>query len=452
MFINEFYETSIEIPYPREIIVNTHRQWETSKDTNATNKHKHKNLFLLVGIISSIFVMIASVACVSVRLVNKKNLEYRDDENDDIDWHSIPGDDQYQDENRNDDEVILLPDRERDDILMDDEYNSDYVDFVFFNIGGVDESKKIRTGVDLSIYICPTPGEPLTIDFPDIVSANSADQYHKILLENSSPGSLCTLVEVSVGGELQLKPIGRSYNGQGWEPYRGQDFVTTHTVPLSCADSDLGDCLIFLPPLSAGRKYVLKSYEYSIGERDEAARFLERTTFGATTSEIDAFVADGNDHMDWIRNQMRLPINSHRQFFRERANNFHAETTWMGSLDFGPCEEGARYRKFVFVPKDIGRYLTISTSSIDANYKVLSVGGHIRSVIPGRVKRSISTTNKLVVPDGRYGLSFRCQISRHPLYEHVLFANSMPNCSSFQNNPLKRYISFIGFKATKFAP
>eukprot|EP00536_Pseudo-nitzschia_multiseries_P010764 jgi/Psemu1/204058/e_gw1.338.42.1 len=398
------YDESVEIPYPKEIIINKQQQFQGT--TNP--KNRRRNQVILIGIISSIFVVIASVACVSIRLVRNKNLEYGSDGNDDIDWHSIAGDDQASDENRKYDDLIL-PDRVGDDILIDDEY---YGNNVFLSDTEVtDDYSRTNREADLSVYFCPAPGDPLEIDFPGMIPDNSVGGYHRVLLQNSPAGMLCTLVEVSVEGDLGLKPIGRSYNGQGWELYRGRYYATTNIVPRSCADDSNGDCLVVLAPLPAGRKYALKTYEYSLGKRDEAARFLERTTFGATTSEINSFVADGSNHARWIQNQMQIPITSHRQFFRERANNFHSETTGMGTLDFGPCQQGARYRSFVFVPKDIGRYLTISSSSVNRNYKVLSVGGHVRSVIPGRVKRRISSTNKLVVPDGSYEI---CSIAPEP--------------------------------------
>ena len=435
----------VEIHYTKDSMAKPRQQ---RKQTNAKTKNRHRVLF--IGIILSILVVIASIACVSIILVKNKNItdsknangdSHRDgsdlsddrrEENDgehsnnnnsnsnnegiagkedNIDWHarSIPIDDQNQDNGGNFDEGIF-PDKERDDILMDDQYNDNYV--ISFNSNNTEENKKAKKDIDFSLFFCPAPGDPLIIDLPDIVAFNNNGEYHRILLESSSPGILCTLLEVStdtektVDGDLQLKPIGRSYNGHGWEPYHGR---YSTIVPLTCTDpnnNSSGDCLVVLPPLSVGRTYVLKSYEYSLGKRDEAARFLERTTFGATTSEINAFVAGGSDHVDWIRNQLKLPISSHRQFFRERATNFHAETTWMGTLAFGPCQRGAQYRKFVFVSKDTGRFLSISPSPINRNYKVLSVGGHIRSVIPGRVKLYISATNKTVVPDGRYARIF----------------------------------------------
>ena len=258
--------------------------------------------------------------------------------------------------------------------------------------------------LDLGLLACPPPGDPLTLHQGD--NTNAVDQY-RIVLPNSPEGILCTLLEVSADetqtadGNLRLKPIGRSYNGNGWEPYQGLH-SSFNAIPLECSNNDVQSCTIVLPAPQTGRKYILKSYEHSLGPRDEAARFLEKITFGPTSSEIDTFVASGTNPSNWLQQQLELPIiSSHREFFRKRANNFHPETTWMGTLSFKPCEAGARYRRFVFVPKDKDQKLTIATSPVDANYKLLMVGGEIRSVIPGQVQVHVSENDLPVVPDGR---------------------------------------------------
>jgi len=50
------------------------------------------------------------------------------------------------------------------------------------------------------------------------------------------------------------------------------------------------------------------------------ASFLERTTFGATKSEINALSADGDwtvdDQSAWLRQQIDLPKTSHREYYR----------------------------------------------------------------------------------------------------------------------------------------
>jgi hypothetical protein len=370
-------------------------------------------IIVLIGASIGI-VVIASAAWVSIRLVRNNNgnnnnnnnpFELIRDKKDPFDWHSIPNSVQ-----NNEDARIFFEDDfdfEGVDVLMDD-IVEDYI-ISNNNISSRLESEKNKRAIELGLFFCPPPGDPISIDLADAVAYISADSnYHRILLGNSSPGILCTLLEVSTdpssraARDLKIKPIGRSYNGGGWEPYH-RLYSAANTVPLSCYDDSSSDCLIVLPPLKAGRKYILKSYEHSLlGPRDLAARFLEKTTFGATTSEIDVFVASGRNPSLWIEKQLKLPITSHRQFFRERAINFHPETTWMGTLSSGPCEAGARYRRFVFMKKDLGRSLTIVTSPIDPNYRILMVGGKFRSVIPGPVERYASETNKPVVPNGRY--------------------------------------------------
>ena len=474
MYIDEFCGIieNPDHPPPNNSTMTKQQSWGNRNDIGTRNKIKTKNRILLVGIIVSGIIVIASIALVSIGLVRSKNYSKNNNNNNDNNndnnnniknGNKISlqfGNDveslniYYNNDNKSDgiiyEEIISTDKNEKDGEIENDIHNgnsggnaniNDYNDEMIDDNSPIDEQneeeeeeeeyttsysnavefEKAKKDIDFSLYFCPDPGDgPLSIDLPTFTfeaistGVGVGGAYHKILLANSSPNVLCTLLEVLIDPDinndrdLQLKPIGRSYNGQGWEPYHSHYFGT-NSVPLSCSDqsnNSEGDCLIVLPPLSVGRKYVLKSYEYSIGKRDEAARFLERTTFGATTLEINAFVDDGNSPIDWVENQLKLPITSHRQFFRERATNWHGETTWMGGLAFRPCQRGAQYRKFVFVSKDIGRELSISTSSVDSNYKVLSVGGHVRSVIPGRVKRFISNDNKPVVPDGSYEICF----------------------------------------------
>lgn len=245
------------------------------------------------------------------------------------------------------------------------------------------------------IVACPEPGpDPLTLDLP-----HDGANLVGVLLENAPPGVLCTLLEVDsqpTSTDIALRPIGRSYDGNGWESYRSSYF--TNVVPPECSQDNVLECQVILPTPSAGRKYVLKSYQYQIEAHDQAARLLEKTTFGPTKAEISAFTTP----QEWVRDQLELPATSHRQFFRQRSTNWHAETTYHGLLRTGPCDEGARYRKFVFLAKDVKRFLTVATSPLDANKRILSVGGHVRSVIDGRVKIGTRESIAIVAPDGRY--------------------------------------------------
>lgn len=54
--------------------------------------------------------------------------------------------------------------------------------------------------------------------------------------------------------------------------------------------------------------------------QEQVASFLERTTFGATKAEIEALSADGDwtveDQSTWLRDQINLPMTSHREYYR----------------------------------------------------------------------------------------------------------------------------------------
>ena len=391
---------------PREI---TTAQRQRSKTQQQLNRSTKRTRALLIGTLLSILVLIGSATWVSLWLIQKRESEGdRFDIDDvmedktsggwgyDIDWHSAPDPDGGKD-NFDFDEGMI----DRDDVLLDDFQNDDYV----VSIENINESEEAQRNVEFKLVSCPQPGVALTIDLSENVAYTRGLSYYKLLLMNSSEGILCTLVEAdattNINHDIKLKPIGRSYNGGNWEPYQGL-LSATNRVPLSCSESSSGNCLIEVPKLAAGRKYVIKSYEYSLGERDRAARFLEKTTFGATNSEIDSFVAAGSDPATWVKQQLQKQISSHRQFFRERATNYHPETQQMGTLSFGPCESRARYRKFVFMDKDRDRVLTIAKSPVDQNYKILLVDGKFRSIITGQVKRIVGKFDTTVIPDGRY--------------------------------------------------
>jgi hypothetical protein len=209
-------------------------------------------------------------------------------------------------------------------------------------------------------------------------------QSNTIKLENSDDGSLCTLVELTTDDEI--KPVGRSYNGFDWEQYAGV-FATSS---FSCDADDV--CTVTLPSPPAGHGYVLTSFEHSLSTEDEAARFLEKSTFGPTRSEIAGF----SSPLAWVQNQMSLPATSHRQFFRERATSWHTETAFQGLLSTHPCSQDARYRKYAFLRTDAERWVTIETSGSD---RILSINGQIRTVVDS-VKTGDSSNAMDEVSDG----------------------------------------------------
>ena len=184
-------------------------------------------------------------------------------------------------------------------------------------------------------------------------------------------------VTKEIGGNL--KPIGRSYNGHPWEVY-GTKNIEFSGVSFVCDDGDTS-CFVTLPKVKDGRAYVLKSDNYprELSSDDRKARFLEKTTFGPTKSEIAAFSSSPEE---WVRNQMRtINITSHRQFYRERATHWHPETNHASLLSAHPCKESARYRRYAILSEDDKRDIDIAVSPYNSSKLILSIDGHVRTVV-----------------------------------------------------------------------
>lgn len=230
-----------------------------------------------------------------------------------------------------------------------------------------------------TILSCPQAGEPLrTLSF----SGGNATRFE---ITKAPGGLLCTLVEASVGYNGQqlsiqgeLKPIGRSYNGHNWESYANDVYST---MPFDCTQGG-STCRVQLATPQQGRAYLLKSYgNTTLTARNTNARFLEKGTFGPTSTELDTFISP----IDWVRKQLsdQLPVTSHRGFFREHMTQWHTETSYHSLLHAGPCKVGARYRKYAILHTDAWRHLTLKTSPVNSTNLVLSVDGQVRTVAPG---------------------------------------------------------------------
>lgn len=245
--------------------------------------------------------------------------------------------------------------------------------------------------------LAPIPGDVVMTACPNI-----GDDPLVLGSENWSDGTiaeidvfqgqdvLCTLVEMTIetspnGGTTtysNLKPIGRSYNGNDWEAAPG-DFAT---LAFDCAAGS--KCRVALPTPPQGRSYVLKSYDYGhdLTEEDKTARFLERATFGPNKKEIEAFTSPN----EWIAEQFTMPRTSHRRFFRERATDWFPVTTRLGLVHTGPCTSGTRYRNFAMLRNDHKTYLEVRKSPLDNNKLILTayetvdgVKGQVRTVVDG---------------------------------------------------------------------
>jgi uncharacterized protein (DUF1501 family)/uncharacterized protein (DUF1800 family) len=250
---------------------------------------------------------------------------------------------------------------------------------------------------EVILLACPNVNEN-----PVVISNWKNWDVAQIGIQNGQD-SLCTLVEMSVMKQgaiteySNLKPVGRSYNGNPWEIAPGDFSMQTQ---FECNGST---CEAALPKPSTGRSYVLKSYDYGheLTEDDRKARFLEMATFGPTKTDISTFT----DPESWVTEQFQTPITSHRQFFRERATSWQPYTgAGYGLLHAGPCKSGGRYRGFAIWEKDYESYLEIQKSPFDPTKLILMVGGEIRTVVDGPLQYGTSKGIQGTVDLGNAGV------------------------------------------------
>lgn len=152
-----------------------------------------------------------------------------------------------------------------------------------------------------------------------------------IMLERSS--NLCIITKADVdssGTRTEIAPVARSSNGGDWEKHAGE-FAETLLYGKNFGDYSQG-CQITLPELAPGQKYFIASYvDSSAGrrltevheEQKAAARLMEQGTFGTTLADLDGWNKGPVTKLsaaDWVKEQMLLPVTSHREYFRERTN------------------------------------------------------------------------------------------------------------------------------------
>ena len=87
--------------------------------------------------------------------------------------------------------------------------------------------------------------------------------------------------------------------------------------------------------------------------------------------------AGQKSHSDWILEQMNLPVESLREYYRERVNPFYKSDV-DSERDFKPytpCSPGSRWRRFVFMLSDNRKQVEVAGGQI-------FVEGAFRSDIP----------------------------------------------------------------------
>ncbi|KAL3921613.1 MAG: hypothetical protein SGILL_002661 [Bacillariaceae sp.] len=246
----------------------------------------------------------------------------------------------------------------------------------------------------------PAGGDPILLDL-SMGTVLDVDNW-------SGTDSVCALVEMAVSNSNEpsdgLVPVGRSYGGQQWEASAG---------PFSAFDWNCGgaSCTIDLPDPEFGRSFVLITYTHthSYTQYDEIARFLEKTTFGPTRDEIFDGSFPGKEL--WMEQQFGLPASSHRQYYRERVTNWHGATGEQGLLKNSPCDEGARFRKYVFLKTDRDRYVTFQDSPYDSTKVVM----YINTVLVSVINTPVEWASNRYGPTDPIDLSGRYKVCANPL-------------------------------------
>ena len=246
-----------------------------------------------------------------------------------------------------------------------------------------------------------------------------------------------TLTDKTDNGNGYYVPLGRSADNEDWvrPPGNKGRFVSYEcgTATNSGTYFTTGEylCQVTLPMTSTVRPngsldeldvpYYLTYYERSLTVRNELSRFLQRTTFGPTSSELDslelAYVALGGSgggpdedstithtnvmeqlQTEWIQSQQDPTtfstgqFSSLREYYRKRLNPRSPEVYRIGESGPHPCERFSRWRKFAFTAYDVinSQYLRWGNNALG--------GGFYQQQVPHKV--TVETIKLMDIPTG----------------------------------------------------
>jgi len=209
-----------------------------------------------------------------------------------------------------------------------------------------------------------------------------------VLIPLSEEDKLVTLNRVR---NDKYVPVGRSYDGYDWERVAGPDVDSLDYV---CAvDGTFSTdklCQAYLP-VDENSTYFLTTYDRTISDRAGVARFLERTSFGTTPDDLDAWnYTEESAFANWVNEQIaEVGVSSHREYYRKRLNPRSIEAYRYGVPGKKACEAFSHWRRFAFTEKDLymsqhheGFDIEVSTVVGDGGTGyVLSIAGNIRTVL-----------------------------------------------------------------------
>lgn len=209
-------------------------------------------------------------------------------------------------------------------------------------------------------------------------------------------------------GEGYYVALGKSYDEEDWvrPPGRNARLINYNcgAATNSGVSFAVGEylCEVTLPMtsevLATGKlkemnaPYYLTYYERTLSVRNEISRFLQRTTFGPTSAELDAlesaFVdlrSASSSHVEameklqteWVQAQQDAStfstgkFSSLREYYRKRLNPRTPEVYRIGESGPHPCEQNSRWRKFAFTAYDVvnSQYLRWGSNQLGGFYQ-----------------------------------------------------------------------------------
>eukprot|EP00931_Biecheleriopsis_adriatica_P030525 TRINITY_DN1799_c0_g1_i2.p1 TRINITY_DN1799_c0_g1~~TRINITY_DN1799_c0_g1_i2.p1 ORF type:complete len:1902 (+),score=314.24 TRINITY_DN1799_c0_g1_i2:62-5767(+) len=138
----------------------------------------------------------------------------------------------------------------------------------------------------------------------------------------------------------------------------------------ACGKTDVCDSSFMLVQIQSRASQTtlqdeIDQIETNSRNRSQDARFLLQATFGPTREGLEHL--GKMTYTEWIQEQIALPLESHREYYRSRVNP-HFEETRMSSVAGysmrSPCSKGARWNGFAFVLRDVGKSIKYESGQI----------------------------------------------------------------------------------------
>jgi len=112
------------------------------------------------------------------------------------------------------------------------------------------------------------------------------------------------------------------------------------------------------------------------------AHFLIQATFGPTRATL-AELSSKASLQEWVSEQIALPVESHREFYRERVNQRMTTGTYI-SAPRPACKKGSRWSGIVFGEMDPGKTISVT------NGKIYIGGSFVSDIDPSYTGNSLA--------------------------------------------------------------